>query len=650
MLTIPTVLVASLLYYTLLQLSDIKNYPKVQLAKSTSASVIDKIDTNFSDRLSEVKMLSSLPIAISALQDSHHTQQLVEYMNKVCQYKGYYELFMLCDLDGNVIATNTTDKNGNKINAELLLGKNMKDKEWFGSCMATGGPYGGAYFSELTVDEYIKQLYPQSSGLGMDVAAPVKNVDGKTIGVWRSRASWNYITQQIRKESENTLLCDEPGAHILIFDATGRLIDGRDESEILKLKIGKNNLLKSKPFDYMGKKINADNMLYGWAQSKGISKYSGHQWKVLTVIPKVKLTSSTILSESGWIKLFSFSLTFLGMAILFSLLFVKKLSKRIKKLTKQVLKIAKGNPGEITLEPSGDELADINNAVYKVSEAYKTTSRFAEEIGKGNLRATFQTLGKNDMLGQALLQMKENLIELKAQEEKQQWASAGMAQLNELLYQTTEKDKGNHILRFLCNYCSLQQGAMYLVEEKDGSKTLELIGKYSLSRQRIEAKTLSWNEGLLGQAIRDGCTIEVSELPENYSFILSGLGKAKPGALLIIPLKAGNVIVGAMEFISFCKANDSVKHFLEKSAQYIALTLQNMKSRKNSEHLFKCYLELKERLEAKDRHILSIEQELAVMKHTLQHSEKEWSERILTTKQIYEERIQPLEKELSFDD
>jgi di/tricarboxylate transporter len=50
MLSIPILLVASLLYYSILQLAEIKNKPKEQLAKSTSASVMDKIDRSFSER------------------------------------------------------------------------------------------------------------------------------------------------------------------------------------------------------------------------------------------------------------------------------------------------------------------------------------------------------------------------------------------------------------------------------------------------------------------------------------------------------------------------------------------------------------------------------------------------------------------------
>jgi hypothetical protein len=100
-------------------------------------------------------------------------------MNHICTHYKHYDLVMVCDVAGNIIATNTIDRNGNALPINKIAGVNMRQNEWFGSCLAIGGPYGGGYFSELNIDEYIQKLYPTTSGLGIDFAAPIKKKKGK---------------------------------------------------------------------------------------------------------------------------------------------------------------------------------------------------------------------------------------------------------------------------------------------------------------------------------------------------------------------------------------------------------------------------------------------------------------------------------------
>ena len=67
------------------------------------------------------------------------------------------------------------------------------------------------------------------------------------------------------------------------------------------------------------------------------------------------------------------------------------------------------------------------------------TSQFAREIGKGNLQAKYSKLSDDDVLGDALLEMRKSLGMLKRlmrkgnEENKNRWYNEGMAKFAEIL-------------------------------------------------------------------------------------------------------------------------------------------------------------------------------------------------------------------------
>jgi signal transduction histidine kinase len=59
--------------------------------------------------------------------------------------------------------------------------------------------------------------------------------------------------------------------------------------------------------------------------------------------------------------------------------------------------------------PATDEIGQISQAVAQLAKGMERTTVFAERIGAGDLEASFDKLSKDDQLGQALLQMRDEL-------------------------------------------------------------------------------------------------------------------------------------------------------------------------------------------------------------------------------------------------
>lgn len=474
LLVIPSFLILSLLYYSAVQHVSIRNKPLEQIALSTSTTVGEKIDRNIYDRYRDVQAFAYNKLAIEALKQGKSNLELQNFMNTMTSCYASYDLTMLCDITGKIIAVNTKDKNKNDISSSFLLGKNKNEEEWFRSSIVVGGPKGGAYYSDFNEDEDVGSIY-NNKGYGINFSAPVRDELGNIIGVWRNRGSWKEITQVIRKEAETALRKEVEGGIILLMDNQGQLIDADKESDILKVTIGKNNLFKNFHFQYAGININDDDYLYGWSQSQGSHTYKGGKWNFLTLTPKVKLTDYNIYLHSDWTTLMIFSVSLLIIGVLISFIFVRIFSKRMNLIKNSVMQLSKGKSEIIENIKSKDEIGEMSLAINTLSLNFKNIANFSNEIGQGNLSASYNLLGDEDLLGISLLKMQENLKAVEIENYKQKWTSEKLAAIGELLRTQQDVDfKFKKIISFISKSINALQGALFVVNDDTNPPLIEL--------------------------------------------------------------------------------------------------------------------------------------------------------------------------------
>jgi len=595
-LFIPSVLVGSLLYYSALQHVNIKNKPLEQIGLFTSTSVAEKTDRNLQGSFQDVQAFAVNELAVQALTTNASNSDIQAFMNKMTAYYALYELTMLCDMSGNVIAVNTRDMNGKVISSQYLIGKNVNFKEWYRSSIVVGGPKTGAFYSDFNEDEDVAKIY-QNKGYGMDFSAPVRNAEGTIIGVWRNRASWKELTQQIRNESETSLQKDVPGALILLMDKQGHLIDADQEDNILKVSIGQNNLLKNFEFKYAGIDINENDYFYGWSASNGAHKFDGNKWTFVTLIPKVKLSDYNIYLHSDWTGLMLFSVSLLFGGLIISFFFVRRFSKRMNQLKYSIQQLSKGEPEEIVAVKYHDEIGEMSLALNTLNENFKNVADFSNDIGKGVFSASFTPLGNNDILGISLLKMRENLQLTQSENEQYQWTSAAIAKFGEVLHEhTSEEDKYRKIISYLAKTIKANQAALFIINKETHEPYLELKGGYAISAERLKMTVISEEEGLVGQCMNDMEIIRMKNIPPDYIQALeSGLGSAIPKEIILLPIKFNDKAEGVLEFSTFSTLAPHVIHFLEKAAEYIGSYIAQLRVTDQSEKILQASLDKKQK-------------------------------------------------------
>ncbi len=258
--------------------------------------------------------------------------------------------------------------------------------------------------------------------------------------------------------------------------------------------------------------------------------------------------------------------------------------KPIRELSKDIQEIAKGKLVDRIEGSEKSVMADIYKAFNIMLNRLVVTSKFAEEIGDGNFDAQLGSISEGDVMSMALIEMKNKLIiakDLEAKNKKEEanrtWAAKGLAFFSEIL-RSKEEDidaLSESIIANLVKYTGSNQGAIFIVSEEN---TLKLTGAYAYDRKKWIHKEISMGEGLVGTCALERETIFLTDIPQDYITISSGLGTANPNAIIIVPLKIEDKIFGVVELASFTVYEDYQIKFVEELAESIASALNTAKT------------------------------------------------------------------------
>jgi CheY-like chemotaxis protein/signal transduction histidine kinase/CHASE3 domain sensor protein len=140
------------------------------------------------------------------------------------------------------------------------------------------------------------------------------------------------------------------------------------------------------------------------------------------------------------------------------------------------------------------------------------------------------------------------------------------------------------VLEFIADEVKFPAGSLYVHR---GDK-LESAAHYARVSENLTAAPLMQvplNVGLIGEAHNKKDIVEINNLPENYFWIGSSLGKTQPNTLIMVPLITLGRHIGVMEFASFSKLNDRQRDFLQQSVDLIATGIATAENRGHLENL-----------------------------------------------------------------
>ncbi|MFW5753943.1 MAG: GAF domain-containing protein, partial [Marinilabiliaceae bacterium] len=276
-----------------------------------------------------------------------------------------------------------------------------------------------------------------------------------------------------------------------------------------------------------------------------------------------------------------------------------------------------------------DAIRKQNRRIQEEAGKTKMVLDFIDNLRQGKLKEALPAEHKKDALTNALLKLREYMIQSKKdqeqrriEEEQRNWVTQGLAQFAELLRKNNDnlEELSYNIIHYLVNYMKINQGGVFLVNQ-DNKENLyfEMKACVAYDRKKYADKTIQWGEGLIGRCALEKETIYMTEVPEDYVNITSGLGEATPRAILIVPLKANEEIYGVIELASFHPFQQYEIEFVERLGESIALTISTVKTNIQTSKLLK---ETQIQAEKMSQQEEELRQNLEEMKATQEESER----------------------------
>jgi hypothetical protein len=187
---------------------------------------------------------------------------------------------------------------------------------------------------------------------------------------------------------------------------------------------------------------------------------------------------------------------------------------------------------------------------------------------------------QSDMVVQ-FKKLHNTIQELIRENEQTRWHDAGMVKFNDILTRSSRDQQNSFystLTAELVNYLQANQGALFIVNDSEPEHyTIEMASCYAYNKKKYEKRTFSEGEGLIGQCLLEQSTIFMTDVPQYYTKITSGLGEATPTSILITPLIDDRGVIGAVELASFTVFTPAEIRFVEALAKNIASTVYSIK-------------------------------------------------------------------------
>jgi len=332
----------------------------------------------------------------------------------------------------------------------------------------------------------------------------------------------------------------------------------------------------------------------------------------------------------------------LAVFIVFSI--IGSLTNELDELKIAAQRIARGETG-ISLHPHNrDVLGSLTGSMAAIDHSNRQLAQAADAIGSGRFDVPVEPRSSEDLLGNAILRMREDLQQYASDNEEKLWMHAGMDQLNESL--RGEKDPGTLAQEALDAIAAfVGASAALLYARRDDF--LELQATYALAAGDGIPRRIGLGETLVGQAAQKGKLMQLANVPDSFIRIRSGLGDSAPTQLLLLPLLHNDRTEGVLELASLHPFDARTLHFLRQLQPVLGVAINSALNRARLQELLNETQAQAEELQSQHQELEHINAELEAQAEKLQASEEELKvqqEELVQANQELEQRTRLLEE------
>ncbi|TML81206.1 MAG: response regulator [Actinobacteria bacterium] len=523
----------------------------------------------------------------------------------------------------------------------------------------------------LELKETINTMVDQLRSFAAEVTRVAKEVGtegrlGGQANVEGVSGTWKDLTDNVNTLADNLTTQVRNIAEVTTAVATGDLgkkITVNVKGEILQLKNTINTMVDqlssfADEVTRVAREVGTEGKLGGQAKVKGISG----TWKdltdnvntladnltnqvrniadVTTAVAKGELSSKITVDARGEILELKNTMNTM----------VDQLSTFAAEVTRVAKEV--GTEGKLGVQAQVEGVSgvwkgltdNVNQLAGTLTTQLRAISEVSQAVTKGDLTRSIAVEAEGEVaeLKDTINQMIENLAETTRKNSEQDWLNSNMARFTGMLQGERDLETVSRlIMSELTPLVGAQHGAFFMMESPDGEGDdfeLRLISTYGYKQRKNVPNKFKIGVALVGQAALEQKPILVTQAPEDYVRISSGLGEGLPINLIVLPVLFEDQVLAVIELASFQRFANVQQAFLEQLSETIGVVLNTIGANMRTEELLSQSQGLTQELQSQS-------EELQAQQEELQQSNKELEEQAASLK-ASEELLQTQQEEL----
>jgi CheY-like chemotaxis protein/signal transduction histidine kinase/HAMP domain-containing protein len=254
---------------------------------------------------------------------------------------------------------------------------------------------------------------------------------------------------------------------------------------------------------------------------------------------------------------------------------------------------------------------NVNQLANNLTVQVRAIGEVATAVTKGDLTRSIavEARGELDELKGNLNQMISNLKQTTERNEEQDWLKTNLAKFSRMMQgQKDLSTVSQMIMSELTPLVGAHYGAFYIGE--NDSDSLRLVASYAYKERKNLSNVFRPGEGLVGQAALERKPIVVSNVPDDYVKISSGLGEATPRFIIVIPVIFEGEVKAVIELASFKAFSPNQQVFLDQLAESVGVVINMISANMRTEELLQQSQSLTQELQSQSQELQTQQEEL----------------------------------------
>ncbi|WIG93375.1 HAMP domain-containing protein [Myxococcus sp. SDU36] len=267
---------------------------------------------------------------------------------------------------------------------------------------------------------------------------------------------------------------------------------------------------------------------------------------------------------------------------------------------------------------------NVNQLAGTLTSQLRAISDVATAVTKGDLTRSITVVAEGEVaaLKDNINQMIVNLRETTQKNQEQDWLKTNLAKFSGMMQGQKSLDAVSRlIMSELTPLVSAHHGAFFLVDGVEaGVPLLKLTSTYAYRERKNIANRFRFGEGLVGQCALERKTILLTQVPEDYITISSGLGEAAPLNIIVLPVLFEGEVKAVIELASFHAFSAIHQIFLDQLTETIGVVLNMIIANMRTEQLLLQSQDLTQELQSQSNELT--QQQDALKRSNIELEEK----------------------------